>query len=393
MWEIDELKQSKVEDLKRYIPDLTDVEIDLYIEKYWWLKEPDFLDKVCSIQKLKNTNYEETLTANLWIDQDFLSQFNTDDKLIRISKQRFWNRKIKNYIQNHSICIPWTNCISVFRQPFENLNDEDFAYSPKWLYFKDFYIELHPFLQRNEGFWIEFVECFWKYWSNWSVFQIAVWVDKIVCNDQYRRVELDKWLYYWKPYSDELLIANNKGVFFTKYIRDDWLEELQKNCIPFTEFVIDNNKKSIQIEEISEWVDICNRYIHCQFDSDKWVITHFDGSLLYYDPIEYEQRKLTTLDKNPRYAKNKEKVFRIDWAISISDWKRILYNFFYGNEMVIEYFDPWRHKEYLTELKIRPFSNEAIKLARQRDKEFFVKAIERNYERYWQAFFITDDKS
>lgn len=79
------------------------------------------------------------------------------------------------------------------------------------------------------------------------------------------------------------------------------------------------------------------RYAHAEFSLDDAAITHFDGAIRAYGSEAYFERIETLIDKAGKHAEY-TKIFRFDGAIPISDWKRLLSDYFQGNPLIPEYF-------------------------------------------------------
>ena len=78
------------------------------------------------------------------------------------------------------------------------------------------------------------------------------------------------------------------------------------------------------------------RYAHAEFSADEAAITHFDGSVRAYAWEPYLERIETSIDRAGKHA-DYTKVFRFDGALAIPYWKRLLSDFFRGNNLIPEY--------------------------------------------------------
>lgn len=78
------------------------------------------------------------------------------------------------------------------------------------------------------------------------------------------------------------------------------------------------------------------RYAHAEFSADDAAITHFDGAIRAYGAEAYFERIDTSIDKAGKHAEY-TKVFRLDGVLQISDWKRLLSDYFQGNALIPEY--------------------------------------------------------
>jgi hypothetical protein len=106
----------------------------------------------------------------------------------------------------------------------------------------------------------------------------------------------------------------------------------------------DGDERVLEAEEIRESPSLGvsseyygNRYIHSIYDQDKRTFRHFDGAIRGYDEEGILQRWDTDLKKagkNSAYTK----IFRIDGALSLKDWKSLIIFYFNGNPLTYEYF-------------------------------------------------------
>jgi hypothetical protein len=78
------------------------------------------------------------------------------------------------------------------------------------------------------------------------------------------------------------------------------------------------------------------RYAHAEFSADEGAITHFDGAIRAYAWESYLERIATSIDRAGKHA-DYTKVFRFDGGLSIPHWKRLLSDFFRGNQLIPEY--------------------------------------------------------
>lgn len=78
------------------------------------------------------------------------------------------------------------------------------------------------------------------------------------------------------------------------------------------------------------------RYAHAEYDlAAKWI-SHFDGAIRAYEADPYLERLDTAIDRAGKHALY-TKLFRLDGAVPIADWKRLLCDWFRGNELIPEY--------------------------------------------------------
>ncbi|AKU20997.1 hypothetical protein ACZ75_05305 [Massilia sp. NR 4-1] len=88
------------------------------------------------------------------------------------------------------------------------------------------------------------------------------------------------------------------------------------------------------------------RYAHAEFSSSEDAITHFDGAIRAYPAEAYFNRIDTSIDKAGKHSIY-SKLFRFDGTLPISDWKRLLTDYFQGNALIPEYLGAARESEEL----------------------------------------------
>ncbi len=116
--------------------------------------------------------------------------------------------------------------------------------------------------------------------------------------------------------------------------------------ISSTEFYWKNNEhlKEFELEELREnntptIKDFFGcRYIHSIFDTKKKIFIHFDGAIRGYSSDLYFERidqKMTDFGRKSDYTK----LFRIDGALDLKDWKNLITKYMQGNPLIYEYFE------------------------------------------------------
>lgn len=368
-WSLQDEERKKI--LSRHIPELTESEILSYMKIE---NDADFLPTVIKTQTHKNSLPIEKSLLNE--DVDFKCLSNDKDGLFLLDSDFCTNKNIVNFVSNHATNIIldykdedkgwginwskiWITKDSLglnidikslgaeVRIPPVFFDENDITFNPDGIYFKNYFLPLHSVLKQLKSFRIEFLETFWKFRKQNIIFKICIDPHYAVCLDNYRRIALDEWLYHWRPYSEDALFVEASDSFFSKYISDDLLKIDGENKIPFTEVFLDQKEWSLQIEEISNITDenwfYMHRYIHCFFNREKRLITHFDWAILLYDEECHQKRLTTTLDKRIKYNIKHKKLFKIDWnpglGIDIQSWKSLILSFFIGNEIVMSFID------------------------------------------------------
>lgn len=318
----------------------------------YWLKE--FIQE---IQKYIQENKIETLVSEL---SDCIDWITKDEILTYYEKYiDLWYHEISSLIlkeQELKNNIPDTDKQSFFENypEFEDLVDKDgltnislleCEISRYWIYYKDY------FLYFDEQIWMisswyyffhEFFSAKWHY-SNKTHFKLSLNFDKIISRNKYKQLNRFWWYHYWPDFKLESFFTKADKIEFTRKIRlNPKFDNYSWYKIFATEFCIDQRDNSFLIEEIWEKIFkeyFLNRLIHSEFDLENSSISHFDGSILFYDKSSLEIRQNVTLDKRPKLSKKKKKLFRIDWKLEFEDFKKILFAFYFWNEMILEYFD------------------------------------------------------
>ncbi|MDB5582319.1 MAG: hypothetical protein JWR80_7495 [Bradyrhizobium sp.] len=78
------------------------------------------------------------------------------------------------------------------------------------------------------------------------------------------------------------------------------------------------------------------RYAHAEYDLANGVISHFDGAIRAYGGDAYLDRLDLAIDRAGKRS-DYTKLFRLDGQVPVSNWKRLLTDFYRGNKLVPEY--------------------------------------------------------
>lgn len=208
----------------------------------------------------------------------------------------------------------------------------------------------HQFLRRgfssNPNFhFLGRMADYYRQTKNTNQFRIAIDHRRIMPFEYWRQgIEDDTW---YGPRFDpnKLDDPDNKGLTVVGRINPDSLDSY---ALKKTEFLWKTNEaerlKTLEIEEIScptkpydNWH--INRYIHAERDIVRRTFQHFDGAAKVYAQNIYQDRVNQTMPNNLRPT-HYIKLFRVDGETDLKDWLTLISMFFYGNEMLIEYFDP-----------------------------------------------------
>jgi hypothetical protein len=78
------------------------------------------------------------------------------------------------------------------------------------------------------------------------------------------------------------------------------------------------------------------RYAHAEYSLGLGAITHFDGAIRAYHCDDYLTRIDNLIDKAGKQS-SYTKLFRFDGELPVSDWKRLLSDYYRGNNLIPEY--------------------------------------------------------
>lgn len=78
------------------------------------------------------------------------------------------------------------------------------------------------------------------------------------------------------------------------------------------------------------------RYAHAEYSADAAAITHFDGAIRAYEGAQYLARFEASIDRAGKQS-DYSKLFRFDGVLPVSDWKRLLSDYYRGNNLIPEY--------------------------------------------------------
>jgi len=78
------------------------------------------------------------------------------------------------------------------------------------------------------------------------------------------------------------------------------------------------------------------RYAHAEYDLSPRAVSHFDGAIRAYDGNAYLERLDRLINRAGKHA-HYTKLFRLDGSVTVHRWKRVLSDFFRGNQLIPEY--------------------------------------------------------
>lgn len=78
------------------------------------------------------------------------------------------------------------------------------------------------------------------------------------------------------------------------------------------------------------------RYAHAEYDIEGKFISHFDGAIRTYTGEAYLERIECKIDRAGKHA-DYTKLFRLDGPLPVTQWKRVLTDWYRGNTLIPEY--------------------------------------------------------
>lgn len=78
------------------------------------------------------------------------------------------------------------------------------------------------------------------------------------------------------------------------------------------------------------------RYAHAEYDMAEGILSHFDGAIRAYTSDAYLERIERRIDRAGKHA-GYTKLFRLDGALPVVTWKRVLTDWYRGNRLIPEY--------------------------------------------------------
>lgn len=158
-------------------------------------------------------------------------------------------------------------------------------------------------------------------------------------------------LEYWRgpPYSDDIAtiasgVAEHKARASERlYAGIDRTQIWWKPPEPRRGGLASHHVRTFEIEELVE--EPCPgldddaygcRYAHAEYHLETGMISHFDGAIRAYPGDAYMERIGAAIDRAGKRS-DYSKIFRLDGALPVPTWKRLLTDFYRGNRLVPEY--------------------------------------------------------
>lgn len=319
------------------------------------------IDKYREQEKLKSiyleaSDYIENLTIEDILEfYDDFKNISHDDCLDRIMKRQEEINNIPNitkedffekYPEVESL-IDKDDLINISSSSFPTIkscNPDGIYLDEYFIYYDKIYSDMGMINYFGPDFLDFFNHLLNAYKDKKTDFKIKLDLEKIISIDNYKRISLLGWTYFWPNYSEREFFTEWEKVLFTRKQRlNIGFMEYFNNDITYTDFYLDQKKNAFMIEEI--WENnyktefFINRFTHSEININKRNISHFDGSLFYYDSEKIKKRETVNLSEMPKLSFKKCKIFRIDGELEMKDFIFINLLFFNDNEMVLEYFD------------------------------------------------------
>lgn len=148
--------------------------------------------------------------------------------------------------------------------------------------------------------------------------------------------------YWWGPKFDDDLSKIPSGV---SRFGNEKYDKIFAN-ISATEFFwhSQDDRKTFECEEINANPEIVDgeekyrcRYVHSMMDAGMENVVHLDGAVRTYSDEKMLERMDTDISKAGHHTDYK-KLWRIDGAIPVSQWKELITHYFRDNMLIGEYF-------------------------------------------------------
>lgn len=160
------------------------------------------------------------------------------------------------------------------------------------------------------------------------------------------QIELEYW--HGPKYTDDIAMIPDGVAEHKSTERDRYFSGIDKTQVwwksPETRGGVSKEKfRTFEIEELIEdespGLDDGKfgcRYAHAEYDLQGEVISHFDGAIRAYSSDAYLDRIGRKIHRAGKYA-DYTKTFRLDGAIPVDLWKRVLTDWYRGNTLIPEY--------------------------------------------------------
>jgi len=231
-------------------------------------------------------------------------------------------------------------------------------FAPGYLYGEQFMLMAHPYFRRGfypgAAFPPRFVDLFWRLETPAIQKSIALDRDRVRINvDNSMYMEFDTW--YGPKFKRDIHSIPDDVVklappgdlqpFDISFLFNDvcatdikWSSQGRIKSFYAEEFNTENITVRIDGGKYHP-----ARYIHAEFDLDRGEFRHFDGSLHFYSPEDYQARRYSDFHynaKNRRLIKSRSlKLFRMDGRIPPDDWIEFVSHYFERNPLIFEYFE------------------------------------------------------
>jgi hypothetical protein len=218
---------------------------------------------------------------------------------------------------------------------------------PDVVFIRDWAVPYHQFLRRGFGARVNdaLIGELLKAHAAGATVRVAIDERRMRARGDYRRyLERD----YWNgpPINAKMLDdPSRRGVEILQHGwpagKERFLGSVEEHLSVRT--YLRGTTRTIEIEEItlpallheSEFQLV--RYLHAERDIEQRQFTHVDGAVRFYDRAVYEAWRGVRWPTGPADAPmGRRKVFRVDGAISTTDWVEIVAQWFRGSELLLE---------------------------------------------------------
>ncbi|WP_428312783.1 hypothetical protein [Hydrocarboniphaga sp.] len=224
-------------------------------------------------------------------------------------------------------------------------------------YCPQFVAVAHPHFRRGfhrlNNFYPRFIELFSEYVAKRDECFISLDPDSVrVDVDHYGYREMDTW--YGAPFSEAIEnialgigklrpSADVDDSFVQAFFSDAYSLDFkwsEKNGIK-TFQALELKTQRVQIQ-VGDDLFYPARYIHAEYDLSKKVFRHVDGAVQYFDERTYLARRDSDFNFNFKghlqIKAPSVKLFKINSAVTVSDWVELACQFLSGNPLIFEYF-------------------------------------------------------
>jgi hypothetical protein len=222
---------------------------------------------------------------------------------------------------------------------------------------ENYMLMVHPYFRRQmdirNHFAPRFIDEFWGFNSADVDQYIAIDGDRLRIDvDDSSYVELDTW--FGPPFKKDVSTVQNGLVklrppvdldesnvrdrFANAYCVD--IQWAQKGSIKSFQ-ALELKTPEIQVKKGDETF-FPGRYLHAEFDCDKGLFRHFDGTIQLFTEDEYFRRRKSDFRFNEKHRDqikaNSTKLFKFNGPVDTDTWVNFCCQFHSGNSLIYKYF-------------------------------------------------------